>query len=196
MANLLWAEFNRYNRFKEFLEEVNDDARSGHPSTSTTNKNIEAAEKVIWIIVESILENLLMMLAIVWLMLNNFYGCFRHFAHCFLPLQWMNLFMNSSHQVVRSIRDAYAPIVRSSSKTYRIVKKPIMDFSAWLTNKTVIIPQSSYSPHFNLAELFFFLKLNTAMKGKCFATIDEIEEKSEQKLLAIPKCAFQKCFED
>ena len=34
------------------------------------------------------------------------------------------------------------------------------------------------------------------MKVKCFATIKEIKEKSEQELLAIPKSTFQKCFED
>ena len=33
------------------------------------------------------------------------------------------------------------------------------------------------------------------MKGKHFATIEEIKERSKQELLAIPKSAFQKCFE-
>ena len=33
------------------------------------------------------------------------------------------------------------------------------------------------------------------MKGKRFATIEEIKEKSEQKLLVMPKSKFQKCFE-
>ena len=42
----------RYNRFKEGREDVNDDARPGRPSTSTTDENI----------VESLLERLLMML--------------------------------------------------------------------------------------------------------------------------------------
>ena len=34
------------------------------------------------------------------------------------------------------------------------------------------------------------------LNGKHFATIEEIKEKSKQKLLAIPKRSFQKCFED
>ena len=34
------------------------------------------------------------------------------------------------------------------------------------------------------------------MKGKRFAMIEEIKEKSKQDLLAIPKSDFQKCFED
>ena len=40
-----------YNRFKEGREDVNDDARPGSPSTSTTDENIEAEKKCLWIIV-------------------------------------------------------------------------------------------------------------------------------------------------
>ena len=36
-----------YNRFKEGREYVNDDARSGLPSISTTDENIEAVKKMI-----------------------------------------------------------------------------------------------------------------------------------------------------
>ena len=32
--------------------------------------------------------------------------------------------------------------------------------------------------------------------GKCFATIEEIKEKSQQELLSMPKSASQKCFKD
>ena len=37
----------RYNRFKEGREDVNDNARTGGPSTSTTDENIEAVKKMI-----------------------------------------------------------------------------------------------------------------------------------------------------
>ena len=36
-----------YNQFKEGREDVNDDARPGHPSTSKTDANIEAVKKMI-----------------------------------------------------------------------------------------------------------------------------------------------------
>ena len=36
-----------YNRFKEGREYVNDDARPGHPNTSTTDEKIEAVKKII-----------------------------------------------------------------------------------------------------------------------------------------------------
>ena len=34
------------------------------------------------------------------------------------------------------------------------------------------------------------------LKGNGFATIEEVNEKSKQELLAIPKSAFQQCFEN
>ena len=63
-------------------------------------------------------------------------------------------------------------------------------------NQTVIMPHPSYSPALSPADFFLFPKLKTPMKGKCFAMIEEIKEKSKQELLAMLKSAFQKCFED
>ena len=63
-------------------------------------------------------------------------------------------------------------------------------------NKTVIMPQPPYSPELDPADFFLFPKLKTPMKGKRFVTIEEMEEKPKQELLAIPNSAFQKCFED
>ena len=47
-----------------------------------------------------------------------------------------------------------------------------------------------------LGDCLLFPKLKTPIKEKSFAAIEEIKEKSKQQLLAIPKSAFQKCFED
>ena len=63
-------------------------------------------------------------------------------------------------------------------------------------NKSVIMPQPPYSPDLGPAYFLLFPQLKTSMKGKLFATIEEIKEKSKQELLAIPKSSFQKCFED
>ena len=62
-------------------------------------------------------------------------------------------------------------------------------------NKTVIMPQPPYSLDLAPVNFFLFPKVKTPMKGKHFATIEEIKEKSKQELLTIPKSAFQKCFE-
>ena len=58
-------------------------------------------------------------------------------------------------------------------------------------NKTVIKPQPSYLPDLAAVDFFPIPKLKTPMKGKRFATMEEIKEKSKQELLAIPKSAFQ-----
>ena len=61
-------------------------------------------------------------------------------------------------------------------------------------NKTTIMPQPPYSPDLPPADFFLFPKLKTPLKGKRFATIEEIREKSKQKLLVISKSECQKCY--
>ena len=46
-------------------------------------------------------------------------------------------------------------------------------------NKTVTIPQTSYSADLALADFFPFPKLKTATKGKRFSTIEKIKENIE-----------------
>ena len=45
-------------------------------------------------------------------------------------------------------------------------------------NKTIIMPQPSYSPDLASADFVLFPKLKTPVKGKRFATIEEIKENS------------------
>ena len=58
-------------------------------------------------------------------------------------------------------------------------------------NKSIIMSQPPYSPDLVPADFFLFQKLNTPIKEKCFAMIEEIKEKSKQELLVIPKIAFR-----
>ena len=51
-------------------------------------------------------------------------------------------------------------------------------------NKTVIMPQPTYSPDLAPADFFLFPKLKTPMKGKRFSMIKEIKVQSKQELLA------------
>ena len=52
------------------------------------------------------------------------------------------------------------------------------------------------TPDLASAGFYPFPKPKTPMKGKRFATIKEVKEKSKQDLLSIPKSVFQKYFED
>ena len=49
-------------------------------------------------------------------------------------------------------------------------------------DKTVIMPQPLYSPDLDLADFILFPKLKTQIKGRRFAAIEEIKEKSKQEL--------------
>ena len=62
--------------------------------------------------------------------------------------------------------------------------------------KPVIMPQSSYSPDLGPAEFFLLTNLKIPMKGKCVATVEEMQVKSKQDLLTILKSTFQRFFED
>ena len=75
------------------------------------------------------------------------------------------------------------PFARSnSSEMHRIVENPIM-VSFWPKMKP-------YSLDLTTADFFLFLKMKTPMKGKRFARIEEIKEKTKRELMAVPKFAF------
>ena len=63
-----------YQRFKEGRGDANGNARSGRPSTSITNENMEAMKKMILhnrqITIREVTDDVGLS--------NNFYGCFKH----------------------------------------------------------------------------------------------------------------------
>ena len=109
------------------------------------------------------------------------------FAHCFLRLQWRGA---SWILATRSIRNATLKFYTNCAKQFvrnaQNCGKTNHEF--WMLS----FCKKKNSNHASTpAGFFLFPKL---MKGKHFATIVEIKWKS--KLFAIPKSAFQKCFED
>ena len=63
-------------------------------------------------------------------------------------------------------------------------------------NSTSIMPEPPYSLNLTTCDFFLFPKLKRLMKGRRFATIEEIKAASLAKLMALPKRSFQKCFND
>ncbi|KAG5310804.1 GVQW3 protein, partial [Acromyrmex insinuator] len=61
-------------------------------------------------------------------------------------------------------------------------------------NNTLMMPQPPYSPDLALCDFFLFLK--RPMKGRRYATIEEIKTASKEELNKITKNDFLKCFED
>ena len=63
-------------------------------------------------------------------------------------------------------------------------------------NNTVIMPQPPYSPDLAPCDFLLSPRLKRPMKGRRFATIEEIKTESLRELKDIPKNVYQKCFED
>ena len=63
-------------------------------------------------------------------------------------------------------------------------------------NNTAIMPQPPYSPDLAPCDFVLFPILKRPMKGRRFATIQEIKTESLRELKKIPKSAYQKCFEN
>ena len=63
-------------------------------------------------------------------------------------------------------------------------------------NNTVIMLQPPYSPDLAPRNFLLFPRLKRPMKGRRFATIEEIKTESLRELKDIPKSAYRNCFED
>ena len=63
-------------------------------------------------------------------------------------------------------------------------------------NNMLMMPQPPYSPDLAPCDFFLFPKLKRPMKGRRYATIEEIKTASLEELNKITKNDFFKCFED
>ncbi|UYV63933.1 hypothetical protein LAZ67_2006053 [Cordylochernes scorpioides] len=70
----------------------------------------------------------------------------------------------------------------------------VRDFLA--KNNTLMMLQPPYSPDLAPCNFFLFPKLKRPMKGRRYATLDEIKTASKEELKKILKNDFLKCFED
>ena len=136
-------------------------------------------------------------------LITVFFDCNAVVHHEFLPQgRTVNkeYYLEVMHRLREAIRQKRTELWKNQSWILHHDNTPahtsmlVREFLA--KNKTVIMPQPPYSLDLTPADFFLFPKLKTQMKGKRFATIEEIKEISKQQLLAIPTSAFQKCFED
>ncbi|XP_076176639.1 protein GVQW3-like [Ptiloglossa arizonensis] len=74
------------------------------------------------------------------------------------------------------------------------MRRFVRDFLA--KNKTLMMPQPPYSLDLASCDFFLFPKLKRPMKGRRYATLDEIKTASKEELKRIQKNDFLKCFED
>jgi len=60
---------------------------------------------------------------------------------------------------------------------------------------TITVPQHSYSPDLALVDYFLFPKLKIGLKGRRLQVIENIKKESLMDMKAIPKSAYEKCFQ-
>jgi len=156
-----------YKLFQEGRENVNDEPRSGRPSTSKTDENVQEVKEIV---------------------LKNRRITIREIADD----------LNISFGSCQSILTDVLGMTRVSAKFVpKLRSKTSLLVSSFLAkNNTIIMPQPPYSPDLAPCDFFLFPKLKRPMKGRRFATIEEIKAASLEELKAIPKSAFQKCFDD
>ncbi|KYN10206.1 hypothetical protein ALC57_17658 [Trachymyrmex cornetzi] len=83
--------------------------------------------------------------------------------------------------------------VKNGIKCSKTLEMLIVAYGESTLSKKMFINGISYSKR---AEVMKHGKLKRPMKGRRFATIEEIKAASLEELKAIPKSAFQKCFDD
>jgi len=57
------------------------------------------------------------------------------------------------------------------------------------------VPHPPFFPDLAPADFFLFPKLKTTLKGRCFQTIEEIQENAIRELRAITESEFQEAFQ-
>ena len=129
----------------------------------------------------------------VKVLLTVFFDCNGVVHHEFFPQSSMvnkEYYLKVISRLCKAIRQNHTELWKTQSWIFHHDNAPahtsmlVLEFLA--KNKTVIMPPPPYSPDLSPAHFFLFPKLKTPMKGKYFATIEEIKEESKQKLLAIP----------
>ncbi|UYV63819.1 K02A2.6-like, partial [Cordylochernes scorpioides] len=139
----------------------------------------------------------------VKVLLKVFFDCRGVVHHEFLP-QGRTVNKEYYLQVMRNLREA----IRQKRPDLWKNKKWLLhhdnapahtsllvrDFLA--KNNTLMMPQPPYSPDLAPCDFFLFPKLKRPMKGRRYATLDEIKTASKEELKKILKNDFLKCFED
>ncbi|UYV71809.1 hypothetical protein LAZ67_9000495 [Cordylochernes scorpioides] len=287
-----------YKMFSEGREDVNDEERAGHPSTSTTDEKINEVEKMILanrrITVREVAEDLNISIGSCHSIFINDLGM-RRVAAKFVP-KLLNCDqkqhrMNIANEMLDSVRDDpnflqrvitgdeawvygydvetkaqsyqwklpheprpkkarqvrsnvkvlltvffdcrgvvhheflpqgrtvnkeyYLQVMRNLREAIRQKRSDLWKNKNWLLhhdnapahtsllvrdllakNNTLMMPQPPYSPELAPCDFLLFRKLKRPMKGRRYATLDEIKTASKEEVKKILKNDFLKCFED
>ncbi|UYV60276.1 hypothetical protein LAZ67_1000678 [Cordylochernes scorpioides] len=139
----------------------------------------------------------------VKVLLTVFFDCRGVVHHEFLP-QGRTVNKEYYLQVMRNLREAIRQkrpdLWKNKNWLLHHDNAPahtsllVRDFLA--KNNTLMMPQPPYSPELAPCDFFLFPKLKRPMKGRRYATLDEIKTASKEELKKIFKNDFLKCFEN
>ncbi|KAG5320098.1 SETMR methyltransferase, partial [Pseudoatta argentina] len=127
-----------YKMFSKGREDVNDEERTGRPSTSITDENIEVKKIVLAnrrITIRKVAEDL-------------------------------NISIGSCHSIFTNDLGMRRVAAKFVPKLRKFLAK----------NNTLMMPQPPYSPDLAPCDFFLFPKLKRPMKGRRYATIEEIRQ--------------------
>ncbi|VEN56661.1 unnamed protein product [Callosobruchus maculatus] len=156
-----------YKMFSEGREDVNDEERAGRPSTSTTGENIDKVKKIV---------------------LANRRITAREVA------EDLNISIGSCHSILTNDLGMSRVAAKFHDNAPAHTSLLVREYLA--KNNTVMVPQPPYSPDLAPCDFFLFPKLKRPMKGRRYATIEELKTASKEDPNKIRKNDFFKCFED
>jgi len=152
-------------RFKSGRTSIEDDPKSGRPSTSTDDDHVEK------------------MLAVIR---QNRRLTVREVS------EGAGICKTSCHVILtekRKMRRVAAKFVPS------LLARRSLSMNFWRSNETTVVPQPPYSPDLAPDDCFLFPKWKSSLKGRRFQTVEVIEENPIRDLRAVSQNTFQDAFQ-
>lgn len=158
-----------FNRFKNGRESVEDEPRSGRPSTSKTDDNVVKVRDLVRsdrrLTIREMSDELNLSFYAVQSILTEDLNM-RRVSAKFIP-----------------------KLLTDEQKQHRFEVQFLAKF------KIPVLPQPPYSPDIAPADFYLFPKLKFSLKGHRFDTIEDIQANTERVLNTLKKENFQECFQ-
>jgi len=154
-----------YQRFKSGRTSIEDDPKSGRPSTSMDDDHVK---KVLAVICQNHRPTVRKVAEEVGICKSS-----------------CNLILTEKLQM-RRVAAIFVP---------RLLTDALLIREFLTKHETTVVPQPLYSPDLAPADFFLFPKRKSSLKGRRFQTVEEIEENSIRDLRAFPQNTFQNAFQ-